>query len=147
MTSQQNVEETKEKASFINLAVIENSDGEVLLIRRVNKETGKDGSTLEWAFPGGKLRTDETRETCVEREVLDETGYKIKAVRQLNIRMHPQMPVCVVYHLCQLETEEQTKEPSEPHEVAEIRWVKPTEVKSLFTTNLDPSVAKALRIE
>ena len=37
--------------------------------------------------------------------------------------------------------------PKEPHEVAEIRWVKPEEIKNLITTDLDPKVAAALKID
>ena len=37
-------------------------------------------------------------------------------------------------------------EPREPHEVAEIKWVKPEEVRNLITTDLDSKVAKTLGI-
>jgi len=139
--------EPKKKASFVNLAVVENKQGEVLCIRRVVKETGKDGSTLEWAFPGGRQEEGETREACVAREVLVETGYTVKPLRQLNIRMHPQLPACIVYHLCALNESAPVAKPKEPHEVAEVRWVRPEILQTLITTKMDPVVAKTLRIE
>ncbi len=138
--------EVKEKASFINLAIIENRKGEVLMIRRVNKETGTKGGTLEWAFPGGKQRLGESREQSLVRDVLNETGYDIKPTRQLHIRMHPQFPICAVYHMCQLNNEIPAAEPKEPHEIAEVRWVQPADIRNLVTTDLDPAVAQALRI-
>ena len=134
------------KESFINLAVIENRKGEVLMIRRNNKETSSKGGTLEWAFPGGKQRLGESREQSLTGDVLEETGYEIRPVKQLHIRMHPQFPVCAVYHLCALLSEMPAAEPREPHEVAEIRWVQPADIRSLITTDLDPAVAQALRI-
>ena len=54
-----------ESKSFINLGVVLNDKGEVLIIRRKVIEKGVDGSSLQWAFPGGKQRLNETREECV----------------------------------------------------------------------------------
>jgi len=46
-----NIEEAED---FINLAVVKNKQGKVLMIRRREKEKGKNGSVLSWAFPAGK---------------------------------------------------------------------------------------------
>lgn len=140
------MENTEEAEKFINLGVVLNAQGEVLMIRRAKEETGKDGSVLRWAFPGGKQRYSETREECVRREVLAETGYDIVSTRQIAMRMHPQISVLIVYHLCRLNEPEPVQEPGEPHEVAEIRWVKKEEIKNLVTTEIDPAVMKELRI-
>ena len=137
----------KESKDFINLGIVVNSKSEVLMIRRVEKETGKNGSVLEWAFPGGKQRFDESRSECVEREVLDETGYDIKSVREISLRVHPQVLVFIVYHLCELKTDKPITKPIEPHEVAEIRWVKKENIRNLITTNLDEKVAQELGLE
>jgi len=137
----------KESEDFINLGIVVNDKGEVLMIRRVEKETGKNGSVLEWAFPGGKQRFDESRSECVEREVLDETGYDIKSVKEISLRIHPQILVFIVYHLCELKTEKPIAKPIEPHEVAEIRWVKKEDIKNLITTNLDGKVSKELGLK
>jgi len=139
-----NIEEAKD---FINLAVVKNKQGKVLMIRRREKEKGKNGSVLSWAFPAGKQRFSETREDCVKREVLAETGYEITPIRQISLKIHPQFPVMIVYHLCELVSEKPVAKPSEPHEVAEIKWVEPNQIKNLITTNLNPDVAKVLGIE
>ncbi len=138
------MDDKKESKDFINLGIIVNDKGEVLMIRRVKKEIGKDSSVLEWAFPGGKQRFDESRSKCVEREVLDETGYDIKSVKEISLRVHPQILVFIVYHLCELKIEKPIAEPIEPHEVAEIRWVKKEDIKNLITTNLDEKVSEEL---
>jgi len=135
-----------EVKDFINLGIVVNNQGKALMIRRREEEAGKDGSVLRWAFPGGKQFLEETREQCVEREVLFETGYKVKSTRQISLRMHPQFKVLVVYHLCKLLSQRPTAKPKEPHEVSQIKWVEPKEIKSLITTDLDQAVARELKI-
>ena len=136
----------EEAKNFLNLGVVVKQVREVLyilFIRRVKKEKGENG-VLEWAFPGGRQRLRETREECVKREVLTETGYKVEPIRQISIRKHPQFPVIIVYHLCKLASPKQVAAPAEPHEIAEIRWVTLKELKSLITSNLDPKVEREL---
>ncbi|HHE76691.1 MAG TPA: NUDIX hydrolase, partial [Candidatus Parcubacteria bacterium] len=118
-----------------------------LMIRRRKKEKGRDGSILEWAFPGGKQRLEESRKNCVEREILDETGYSVEAAKEITSRIHPQFWVFIVYHLCRLKSEKPTAKPKESHEIAEIKWVKKEDIRSLITTDLDERVAKAIGIQ
>lgn len=134
----------EEATKFINLGIVVNKNGEVLMIRRVKEEEGKEGAILKWAFPGGKLRLDESRIQCVERKVLSRTGYQVKHVKQISLRKHPQIDVFIAYHLCRLNSETPIGKPGEPHEVAEIKWVKPSEIASLITTDLDPGVRNEL---
>ena len=114
------------------------------MIRRVKLEKGDDGSILKWAFPAGRQRLSETREEGVEREVLAETGYDVESVRQLDLQYHPQFPVTIVYHLCELKSPQPIAKPQEPHEVAEIKWVPISEVRKIVTTALNPEVGKYL---
>ena len=137
----------KEAKDFINLGVVVNGKEEVLMIRRVKKETGKDEAVLEWAFPGGKQRFSETRTECVEREVLDETGYDVELAREISLRIHPQISVFIVYHLCRLKSDKPIAKPKEPHEIAEIKWIKKQDIKNLITTNLDEKVSQELGLE
>ena len=137
----------KESKAFINLGIVLNSKGEVLVIRRKVLEKGTDGSVLQWAFPGGKQRYQETRKECVEREVLAETGYQVEWLKQISLRVHPQFPVIIAYHLCSLKSPQPVAKPKEPHEIAEIKWVKPSKLKDLFTTDFDPLVKKELGIK
>jgi len=143
----ENMKKLEEAEDFINLGIVVNDKNEVLMIRRKQKETGKGGAVLEWAFPGGRQRFDETREECVKRKVLARTGYEIEPIRQISLRIHPQFPVMIVYHLCELVLPEPIAKPSEPHEIAEIKWVSPSQIKNLITTILNPDVAKELGIK
>ncbi|PIU03305.1 hypothetical protein COT44_03720 [Candidatus Shapirobacteria bacterium CG08_land_8_20_14_0_20_39_18] len=136
----------QESPSFINLAVTLNSEGEVLVIKRVKKEIGANGKLLEWAFPGGKQHTNESRKECVEKEVLDETGYKVVSDREISMRVPQEFHIILVYHLCHLAEEKPVTNPAEQWEVEEVKWVAPTELKTLFTTQLNPAVAKELGI-
>ena len=136
----------KEAKDFINLGIIVNDKNEVLMIRRIEKETGKRGAVLEWAFPGGKQILKEDRKECVEREVLDETGYEVESIKEISLRVHPEILVFVVYHLCKLKSDEPIAKPKEPHEIAEIRWVKKQDIKKLITTNLDEKVSQELNL-
>ncbi len=139
-------EEIKESERFINLGVVLNDKGEVLMIKRVKEEIGSDGSVLKWAFPGGKQRVGESRSECVKREVIAETGYDVEPLGEISLRLHPQFMVMAAYHVCRLLSPNQTTEPVEAHEVAEIKWFKPQDIPRLVTTNLDPNVKKELRI-
>lgn len=139
-------EAPRESQKFINLGIVRNAKGEILMIRRVKVEKGSDGKELLWAFPGGKQRISETREEGVRREILAETGYDVRPIKQLSLRIHPQIMILIAYHLCSLNFPEPVAEPIEQHEVAEIRWVPPAEISKLITTDLDPAVKKELRI-
>lgn len=133
-----------EATKFINIGIVFNKAGEVLMIRRVKEETGIGGAVLKWAFPGGKQRLVESRNDCVKREILMETGYDVKPTRQISLRKHPQIDMFIAYHLCTLLAEEPIAKPSEPHEVAEVKWVKKNETEKLITTDIDPGVRKEL---
>lgn len=136
----------EEATKFINLGIVLNKQGEVLMIRRVQEEAGKDGGVLRWAFPGGKQRITESRNDCVKREILAETGYDVKPVKQISLRKHPQIDMFIAYHLCKLNSEDPVGKPMEPHEVAEINWIKVGEISKLVTTDLDSGVKKELGI-
>jgi len=117
------------------------------MIRRVKKEPGKDGSILEWALPGGKQRFSENRRQCVEREVLDETGYQVESIKEISSRVHPQILVFIVYHFCKLKSKITIAKPKEPHEIAEIKWVKKEKIKKLITSSLDEKVSQELSLK
>ena len=136
-----------ELEDFLNLGIVRNNRGEILLIRRVKKERGRNGSILTWAFPGGRQRLGETLGESVAREVLTETGYKVKSIKEISARFHPQFPVFIVYHLCKLISPKPVEKGKESYEIAEIKWVKPKEIKNYFTTDFNPEVKKELGLK
>ncbi|KAJ5477290.1 hypothetical protein N7539_007434 [Penicillium diatomitis] len=55
-----------------------NAEGKFIL----GKRKGSHGADT-WALPGGHLEFGESWETCAEREILEETGLKIRDIRYL----------------------------------------------------------------
>jgi 8-oxo-dGTP diphosphatase len=143
-----NINSKKEKKpEFIVLGIVLNKNGEVMIVKRKKKETTLTGKELVWVFPGGKQEKEETREERVVKEILDETGYKVKPIKQISLRVHPDVFKMVAYFLCQLEEEEPVCEILEKEEIEEVRWVKPEELKQYFTTDIDLEVQKILGIK
>ena len=68
----------KQKLLLPAVAVfIENEKEEMLLVR-------KHGASM-WVFPGGYVELDESIEQTARREVLEETGYKIKVGKIIGV--------------------------------------------------------------
>ena len=133
-----------ESDKFINEGIVINGKGEVLLVRRAKEEIGEGGAVLRWAFPGGKQRFDESRADCVRHHIMARTGYDVRVLRQISLRVHPQFMVLIAYHLCKLVAPKPVAPPADIGDVAEIRWVPIVEVFELFTTDLDPEVRRVL---
>jgi 8-oxo-dGTP diphosphatase len=66
-------------------AVIERSDRRILIGQRRRGDT----SPLKWEFPGGKVRTGETFEQALTRELHEELGVTLtKSVEIVSVRHH-----------------------------------------------------------
>lgn len=66
-------------------AVIERSDRRILIGQRRRGDT----SPLKWEFPGGKVRTGETFEQALTRELREELGVTLtKSVEIVSVRHH-----------------------------------------------------------
>ncbi len=64
------------KQPAVGVAAIVIKEGKVLL----GKRKGAHGSGT-WAFPGGHLEFNESIEDCAKREVMEETGLRVKNAR------------------------------------------------------------------
>ena len=71
-------QENKKPKAVVGVIIFK--EGKVLVGKRRNKHG--DG---EYSFPGGALDYGESLVDCVKREVLEETGIKIKNVRFLSV--------------------------------------------------------------
>ena len=72
------------KVSYIvpaSRAVIFDSDGKVLLIRR--------GDNGQWALPAGGMEPGESVTDCMRREVLEETGLIVRSCRAFAVYSEP----------------------------------------------------------
>lgn len=104
--------------------IIKNSDGEILLMKRGNKN--KPGFN-KWKNCGGKVEPGEDIVDAVRREVNEELGCEVSINRALfTENSNPERPVSVFEgHLL---SNPQIKE---PEECLEIKWVNPDQLSSL----------------
>ncbi|MFZ5890366.1 MAG: (deoxy)nucleoside triphosphate pyrophosphohydrolase [Myxococcota bacterium] len=81
-----------------------------------------------WEFPGGKLASGESPETCAEREVLEEVGLQVRArARRDSIRHeYPERRVLLHPIDCDYVDGE-----LELREVSDARWLRPAELGQL----------------
>ena len=65
-------------------AIIYFQDNKILAVQR--------GSTMrhegKWEFPGGKIETGESEETCIKREIMEELGIEIEITGKLVPNIH-----------------------------------------------------------
>ena len=96
-------------------------DGRLLITRR------PEGSHLAgyWEFPGGKQEHGESLETCLEREIREELGMEVQAVKHLLQIDHDYETKSITLHLFQCSW---LKGSPTPLGCDEIRWVKPEEL-------------------
>jgi len=75
-------------------------DNQILLVKRSEKLSTEPG---KWALPAGFMERDEYLQQAVEREIREETGYKVKDITLLTINHHPNQPhndrqnICFVF--------------------------------------------------
>lgn len=91
-------------------AVVFDSDGRVLVIKRDD-----DG---RWVPPGGVLELDETPQECAEREVLEETGYRIEVGPLTGVYKNMRLGVISLAFRCQVTGGSARTS----HESAAVRW-------------------------
>ncbi|MBI4176198.1 MAG: NUDIX domain-containing protein [Candidatus Aenigmarchaeota archaeon] len=85
-----------------------------------------------WDFPGGKLETGEDAIKSLEREVLEETGLKVRVIRPV-FTFHETVkdPVVFIVYEC----ERLSGEIRLSHEHTEYRWATRQEILRLDTVN------------
>ena len=78
-----------------------------------------------WEFPGGKRHSGESLGACLEREILEELGIRIKPLRFLKRidYAYPEKRVALYFYECELLEGEPKAQKSE-----ELRWVWPFEL-------------------
>ncbi|MFD2646911.1 NUDIX domain-containing protein [Devosia albogilva] len=103
-------------------------DGDkVLLIRH--------GYVPGWQFPGGGVGPGETVEAAAEREVLEETGYRITGPMELLGIYHQNNAVTNRDHVAFFVARqfEKVREHKPNHEIAEIGWFERTRLPEMVT--------------
>ena len=96
-------------------------DGKVLITQRPK------GVHLEgfWEVPGGKMKETETLEQCMEREIMEELGIRIRVEKELFETVHEYESKVVELHFfhCAI-----VKGSASPKEGQKMKWVLPSEI-------------------
>jgi 8-oxo-dGTP diphosphatase len=124
------MESNKQITIIVGCVIKENK---ILMIQR-NEQENQD-IHLKWQFPGGNIEFDETIEEAVEREVYEETGIVVKAVKILpfsqtvywNYSWGKQQTLCFCY-LCDFINESEQKKDDQ---VENVEWIPIKEADTL----------------
>ena len=107
--------------------------GRTLLIRRATP-----AGALLWTFPSGKLDPGESASDAAVREAREEAGVTVAPLVVLGSRVHPVTGWRVVYVACRLLAGEAYA--ASPREVAEVAWVRPSELAGFVPGGVYPPV-------
>lgn len=109
-------------------AMIENEDGELLMVQE-----GKDHIHGNWDFPGGGWEDRESIIECVKREVLEETGYKVKITGFLGIykELNQRDGTENISFRFTGKVVEKTEEAKEDDEIIDVDFKSPEEIEEL----------------
>lgn len=108
-------------------AIVENEDGEILMVQEA-----KDHIHEKWDFPGGGWEDNESVIDCVEREVLEETGYSIELTGFLGVYNGESMEDGTEVIAFMFTGKPKKKENRELEEdILQEEWFNPEEITSL----------------
>lgn len=116
------------------LALIEYQGQFVLIKRKILN------NKLEWAFPGGVTKSNETDEESVIREAKLESNMDVFVKEKLLERKHPNTLVNIIYFHCVPTNPEADLINGEPDEISEVKWVKAENVLGKFTSDVHPLI-------
>lgn len=113
-------------------------EGRILITRR--RPGGHLGGL--WEFPGGKRLGGESLGACLEREIREELGVRVKAgrfLKRIDYR-YPEKAVSLYFYECEL------KEGALwPHGVSDFRWVRPFELRGYEFPPADTAILRDLQ--
>lgn len=119
----------------VTCAIIER-DGLVLAAKR--------GAAMKmphkWEFPGGKICLEESPESCLQREILEELDVQIQITRNLQPVSHdyPDFRITLYPFVCSIDADEPRL-----NEHASVIWLPPKELSRLDWAEADRPVLEA----
>jgi len=122
------------------LGIVYDSRTRLILIgRRENDSYLKD---LSWSFPGGRPAYQEDLDFYLKEQVKTKTDLEVEVKNIVFAKTYPEKREFLsIYYLCEFIG----GEAKAGEKVVEIKWVKPTEVQSYFTTSLHRTLLEYLK--
>lgn len=121
----------QQKTIYVFDGIVFDKQGRILIDRRVGDDL--DSVNDLWEVPGGKLEFGETPEQAIEREILEEIGYKVKARKLISYTdvgtlEYPDkiQHTVVFFYICELVDSEGLE--VHDHKIGGFKWVKPEEL-------------------
>ncbi len=128
-----------EKPHYNVVAAVIFKDGKFLCARK--GQTRYPYTTLKWEFPGGKIEAGETPQQALQRELVEEMDYRIKAGRHLTTVNHeyPDFSITLSAYLCTpLSTDFKLKEHTA------YRWLPKEDLATLDWADADAAIISLL---
>jgi 8-oxo-dGTP diphosphatase len=121
----------------VTCAIILDS-GKILVTRRSEQMP----HSLKWEFPGGKVREGETPESCIKREILEETGLEIKVERLFPTVKHTyeMYTIKLIPFVCSI-----LEGTISLAEHVDYRWLYPDDLGQLDWLDADVEVVRMIR--
>lgn len=112
---------------------------QILIGRRENDQYIKE---LSWCFPGGRPAYEEDLEYYLKLEVKKKTNLDIDIKKIVFAKTYPEKREFLsIYYHCQVVGGQE--KPGE--KFVDLKWVKPTDVQTYFTTSLHPKLLDYLK--
>jgi ADP-ribose pyrophosphatase YjhB (NUDIX family) len=109
-------------------ALVTDATGRILLVRRSNPpEAGR------WTLPGGRVEPGERLEDAAAREVLEETGLRVRVLSQAGV-IERAAPDGGVFEIHSFFAEYTGGEPVAADDAGGVRWATPEELSRLELT-------------
>ncbi|KAH8894201.1 hypothetical protein GQ53DRAFT_793142 [Thozetella sp. PMI_491] len=112
-------------------AIIVDDNGRMVMGKRKGAALGVG----QWQFPGGHLEMGETYFGCAEREALEESGLKVKAIKLVSATdglFSPTQQYITLFVLCRREDPQEQPRVLEPHKCEGWSWQTWQDVRNII---------------
>jgi 8-oxo-dGTP diphosphatase len=109
-----------QRVNYVNALIMDESTRQVLLVKNGTPDS------FYWSFPGGRVEGPETLEQALVREVLEETGYRVKVgkiycVREVLFGKRREHALIFTFHAKIVGGQLAVSDPD--REIVEARWM------------------------
>lgn len=124
------------------IAIIENDNK--ILLSRVKPDKLKEFGGLEYVFPGGRVKDQESLIDALIREIQEETGLDVEVVGQVSYRIHPTTLEEIYYYHC-ICIDSGIQNIPLNQDIRSLHWVSVIEVED-FINDINPDIKRYLNV-